>query len=131
MTNSDVIANFINHKKGQTPLRNIINGYHVYKGRTLASDGKSLYNYDTLMAYHSDDGKLYINKEKYSVTTSKIQSQIRCKAKDYTEVTESEINSLKIADDCERHGTFEYIKLANSIAQAEEVKNDILAAEWQ
>ena len=131
MTNSDVIANFIDHKEGKTPLRNIINGYHMYKGRTLISDGKTLYNYDTLMAYHSDDGKLYINKEKYSVTTSKIQTQIRCKAKDYTEVTEHEINSIKIADDCERHGTFEHIKLANSIAQYEEVKNDILSAEWQ
>lgn len=131
MTNTDVIEKFINREKGQTPLRNIINGYHMYKGRTLISDGKSLYNYDTLMAYHSDDGKLYINKEKYSVTTSKIQSQIRYRAKDYTEVTEQEINSIKIADDCERHGTFEHIKLANSIAQYEEVKNDILSAEWQ
>lgn len=131
MTNSDVIQKFINHERGETPLRNIINGYHTYKGRTLASDGKSLYNYDTLMAYHSDDGKLYINKEKYSRTTSKIQSQIRYKAKDYTEVTEQEINSLKTADECERHGTFEHIKLANSIAQYEEVKNDILAAEWK
>ena len=117
MSNSDVIANFINHKEGKTPLRNIINGYYTYKGRTLRSDGKSLYNYDTLMAYHSDDGKLYINKDKYSVTTSKIQSQIRYRAKDYTEVTEHEINSIKIADDCERHGTFEHIELANSIAQ--------------
>ena len=53
MSNSDVIANFINHKEGKTPLRNIINGYYTYKGRTLASDGK-----------------LYINREKYSVTTS-------------------------------------------------------------
>lgn len=117
MTNSDVIENFINHKKGETPLRNIINGYYTYKGRTLVSDGKSLYNYDTLMAYHSNDGKIYINREKYSVTTSKIQSQIRYKAKDYIEVTEQEINSLKVADDCERHNTFEYIELANSIAQ--------------
>lgn len=117
MTNSDVIQKFINHEKGQTPLRNIIGDYCTYKGRTLASDGKSLYNYDTLMAYHSDDGKLYINKEKYSRTTSKIQSQIRNRAKDYTEVTEHEINSLKIADNCERHGIFDYIELANSIAQ--------------
>ena len=117
MTNLDVIEKFINREKGQTPLRNIINGYYVYKGRTLRSDGKSLYNYDTLMAYHSDDGKLYINKEKYSVTTSKIQSQIRYTAKDYTEVTESEINSIKTADECEKHGTFDYIELANSITQ--------------
>lgn len=117
MTNSDVIKNFINHKEGKTPLRNIINGYFMYKGRTLASDGKSLYNYSTLIAYHSDDGKLYINKEKYSVTTSKIQGQIRCKAKNYTEVTEHEINSIKTADECKKNGTFDYIELANSIAQ--------------
>ena len=117
MTNSDVIENFINHKKGETPLRNIINGYYMYKGRTLRSDGKSLYNYDTLMAYHSNDGKIYINREKYSVTTSKIQSQIRYKAKDYIEVTEQEINSLKTAEDCEKHKLFDYIELANSIAQ--------------
>ena len=117
MTNSDVIQKFINFERGQTPLRNIINGYFMYKGRTLRSDGKSLYNYDTLMAYHSDDGKLYINKEKYSVTTSKIQGQIRCKAKNYAEVTEHEINSIKTADECKKNGTFDYIELANSIAQ--------------
>lgn len=117
MRNSDVIEKFINRERGETPLRNIINGYYTYKGRTLTSDGKSLYNYDTLMAYHSDDGKLYINRDKYSVTTYKIQGQIRCKAKDYIEVTESEINGIKIADECEKHNTFGYIELANSIAQ--------------
>lgn len=117
MINSDVIKNFIDHKKGKTPLRNITNGYFTYKGRTLWSDGKSLYNYGTLMAYHSDDGKLYINKDKYSVTTSRIQGQTRCRAKDYIEVTEREINSIKTADECERHNTFDYIELANSISQ--------------
>lgn len=117
MANLDVIKNFINHKEGKTPLRNIINEYRVYRGRTLASDGKSLYNYNTLIAYHSDNGKLYINKEKYSVTTSKIQSQIRRNSKHYTEVSEREINTIKLTDDCERHNTFDYIELANSIAQ--------------
>lgn len=117
MINSDVIKNFINHKEGKTPLRNIIDEYRVYKGRTLASDGRSLYNYNTLIAYHSDNGKLYINDEKYSVTTSKIQSQIRCKSKHYTEVSEREINTIKLTDDYKRHNTFDYIELANSIAQ--------------
>ena len=117
MINSDVIKNFINHKEGKTPLRNIVNGYYSYKGRTLASDGKSLYNYNTLIAYHSDNGKLYINKEKYSATTSKIQGQIRRNAKHYIEVSEREINTIKLTDDCERHNTFNYIELANSIAQ--------------
>lgn len=117
MINSDVIKNFINHKEGKTPLRNIIDEYRVYRGRTLASDGKSLYNYNTLIAYHSDNGKLYINKEKYSATTSKIQGQIRRNAKHYIEVSEMEINTIKLTDDLDRHNTFDYIELANSIAQ--------------
>lgn len=117
MINSDVIKNFINHKEGKTPLRNINDEYRFYKGRTLASDGKSLYNYNTLIAYHSDNGKLYINRDKYSVTTSKIQGQIRCKAKNYIEVSEREINTIKLTDNYERHNTFDYIELANSIAQ--------------
>ena len=117
MTNLDVIKNFINREEGKTPLRNIIDEYRVYKGRTLASDGKSLYNYNTLIAYHSDNGKLYINREKYSATTSKIQTQIRVKAKNYTEVTEREINTIKLTDDLDRHNTFDYLELANSIAQ--------------
>lgn len=117
MTNLDVIENFINHEEGKTPLRNIINGCYGYKGRTLASDGKSLYNYNTLMAYHSDNGKLYINREKYSRTTSKIQSQIRRNAKHYIEVSEREINTIKLTDNYKRNNTFDYIELANSIAQ--------------
>lgn len=117
MVNLDVIENFINRKEGKTPLRNINDGCYGYKGRTLASDGKSLYNYNTLIAYHSDNGKLYINRDKYSKTTSKIQSQIRCNAKHYIEVSEREINTIKLADNYERHNTFDYIELANSIAQ--------------
>ena len=117
MTNLDVIKNFINREEGKTHLRNIIDEYRVYKGRTLASDGKSLYNYNTLIAYHSDNGKLYINKEKYGKTTSKIQWQIRGIAKRYTEVSEREINTIKLTDNYKRHNTFDYIELANSIAQ--------------
>lgn len=117
MINLDVIKNFINHNEGKTPLRNINDGCYGYKGRTLASDGKSLYNYNTLIAYHSDNGKLYINRDKYSSTTSKIQGQIRCQAKHYIEVSEREINTIKLADNYERHNTFNYIELANSIAQ--------------
>lgn len=117
MINLDVIKNFINHKEGKTPLRSINDGCYGYKGRTLASDGKSLYNYNTLMAYHSDNGKLYVNREKYSKTTSKIQWQIRYQAKHYTEVSEREINTIKLTDNYDRHNTFDYIELANSIAQ--------------
>ena len=117
MTNLDVIKNFINREEGKTPLRNINGGCYGYNGRTLASDGKSLYNYNTLIAYHSDNGKLYINREEYSKTTSKIQWQIRGIAKHYTEVSEREINTIKLTDNYKRHNTFDYIELANSIAQ--------------
>lgn len=117
MKNSDVIKNFISRKEGKTPLRSINDGCYGYKGRTLVSNGKSLYNYNTLIAYRSDNGKLYINREKYSKTTSKIQGQIRGIAKHYTEVSEMEINTIKLTDNYERHNTFGYIELANSIAQ--------------
>lgn len=48
----------------------------MYKGRTLTTDGITLINYSTIIAFKEND-KLYINNEKYSVTTSKIQSQLR------------------------------------------------------
>lgn len=45
-------------------------------------DGWSLVNYSTVIAYRPNgSGTVYFNKRKYSVTTSKIQNQIRSKAK--------------------------------------------------
>jgi hypothetical protein len=82
MNNLEVIKRFLEGNKGQTSLRDIPSGYYMYKGRTLTTDGQSLINYDTEIAYKKD-GKLYLNKTKYSVTTSKIQSQLSYQAKQY------------------------------------------------
>jgi len=76
MNNENVILAFLNKKAAQTPLRNIINGYYEYKGRTLQSNGLELINYATRIAYH-ENNKIYLNIKKYSSTTSHIQSKIR------------------------------------------------------
>lgn len=76
MNNENVIKAFLDGNQAKTPLRNIQNGIYSYKGRTLYTDGNNLVNYSTTMATLRD-GKVYLNTKKYSVTTSKIQSQIR------------------------------------------------------
>jgi hypothetical protein len=75
MNNETVINAFLQKKKGQTAKRQINGGYYCYEGRTLTSDGETLINYSTIIAKHIGD-KLYLNKNKYSRTTSKIQSQL-------------------------------------------------------
>ena len=76
MNNERVIKEFLNGNQAKTPLRNIQNGYYTYKGRTLYTDGNNLINYSTTIATLKD-GKLYLNINKYSSTTSHIQSKIR------------------------------------------------------
>ena len=91
MTNLQVIKAFLNKESGHTPTREIINGIYAYKDQTLKSNGLELINYSTRIAYH-EDGKLYLNVHKYSVTTSKIQSQLRAQAQNYgMDVIEYEI----------------------------------------
>lgn len=80
MTNRQVIENFINKRAGHTPKRTI-NSLYMYEGMTLRSNGLELINYQTRIAYHQDN-KLYLNINKYSVTTSKIQSLIKKIASD-------------------------------------------------
>lgn len=75
MNNEQVIKSFLYQEKAQTPKRKIQNGYYTYEGRTLISDGETLINYSTVIAKHINN-KLYLNKNKYSRTTSKIQSQL-------------------------------------------------------
>lgn len=82
MNNKDVIKAFLNGEKAQTALRNIQNGDYTYKGRTLTTDGNKLINYNTVIAFKILD-KLYINNNKYSVTTSTIQSQLNYLATSY------------------------------------------------
>ena len=76
MSNEQVIVRFLEQKKAKTALRSIGYGFYAYKGRTLETDGKELINYSTVIAYVKE-GKLYLNTQKYSQTTSKIQSQLK------------------------------------------------------
>ena len=76
MSNQTVILAFLEKKAAHTPTRNIQNGYYMYKGQTLKSNGLELINYSTRIAYH-ESNKLYLNIKKYSSTTSHIQSLIR------------------------------------------------------
>jgi len=76
MTNENVINAFLNGEKAQTPKRKINGGYYCYDGRTLASDGETLINYSTIIAKNVQN-RIYLNINKYSSTTSHIQSLIR------------------------------------------------------
>ena len=82
MSNENVIKNFLEKKQAKTPLRNIVNGYYCYKGRTLWTRENELINYNTRIAY-IEDNTLYINVKKYSSTTSHIQSKIKLLGKEY------------------------------------------------
>lgn len=88
MNNKEVLQAFLQKKEGKTGLRNIQNGYFTYKGRTLQSEFDNianeyfLINYTTKIASIKND-ILYIDKNKYSVTTSKIQHQLRFLANNY------------------------------------------------
>jgi hypothetical protein len=76
MSNENVIKTFLSGGQAKTPLRNIQNGYYSYKGRTLYTEENNLINYKTTIATLKDN-KLYLNINKYSSTTSHIQSKIR------------------------------------------------------
>ena len=81
MSNENIIKLFLNKEKGHTAIRTISNGIYQYKGQTLSSTGSKLINYSTVIAYWKDS-KLYLNTQKYSVTTTKIQNKIRQLATD-------------------------------------------------
>ena len=81
MNNEKVIVRFLERKKAKTALRNVY-GFYTYKGRTLQTDGVELVNYSTVIAYIKEN-KLYLNTQKYSRTTSKIQSQLKRLALQY------------------------------------------------
>ena len=84
MTNLEVIKKFLKKENVKTNLRYMLNGR---KGRTLQTQQEAyrfcLYNYDTIIAFILDN-TLYLNTKKYSVTTSKIQSQLKSAAQ-YTD----------------------------------------------
>lgn len=76
MNNEKVIKKFLEKEQAQTQLRDIINGYYTYKGRTLYTIDNKLVNYNTIIAY-IDNNTLYINTKKYSSTTSRIQNKLK------------------------------------------------------
>ena len=76
MNNEKVILAFLNGRAAHTPTRDINNGYYTYKGQTLKTNGLELINYSTRIAY-KEKGNIYLNVNKYSNTTSHIQSKIR------------------------------------------------------
>lgn len=80
MTNKQVIEKFLNREKAKTPKRMIPNGVYMCEGRTLESTGDELINYWTRLAYFKGR-ELHLNINKYSVTTSKIQNEIKYQAK--------------------------------------------------
>lgn len=83
MSNEAVIRAFLGRSGAHTPTRNITNGIYTYKGQTLATDGKKLVNYSTIIAKWIGDNLIELNTHKYSVTTSKIQNKIRQLATEY------------------------------------------------
>lgn len=84
MNNERVIRAFLRGEQSKTPLREIQNGYYTYKGRTLWTNGNILVNYSTNMAkLDVENNIVYVNKNKYSRTTSKIQTQIKSLANQY------------------------------------------------
>ena len=83
MSNETVIRRFLEHQKGHTATRNIMNGVYTYRGQTLATDGLKLVNYSTIIARHINNNVVEINVKKYSVTTTKIQNKLIGLAKEY------------------------------------------------
>ena len=64
MKNEDVLQAFVMGRKGKSSNGNLI------------SDGVELINYSTVIAKYQDE-KILFNTKKYSVTTSRIQNQLR------------------------------------------------------
>ena len=82
MNNEKVLIAFLEGRNAKTPTRNIAAQYHYYKGNTLTTNGTTLINYTTQIAYKIDN-KLMLNRSKYSPTTSKIQTQLARLALNY------------------------------------------------
>ena len=82
MNNELVIRNFLRGLDGKTPMRDVSGGYYTYKGRTLYTENNYLINYATRIAKR-EGNVVFLNVNKYSVTTSKIQNKIRSLSKEY------------------------------------------------
>ena len=71
--NANVIGNFLLRKKAHSPKRNFMWGGY---GSTISTDGEKLYSYSTPIAEWRGD-VVAINGEKYSMTTTMQQSDLR------------------------------------------------------
>ena len=82
LKNIEVIKKFLNNNRAESHTGN------------LRTDGTALTNYRTTIAYWHE-GYLFINRSKYSVTTSKIQTYLVREA-GYTGVVTIEVTGLGI-----------------------------------
>jgi hypothetical protein len=86
--NTDVIEDFLAGKKASSTK-------HLYIRPT--KNGLTLVNYSTVLVYKPHvENVYYMNKDKYSVTTSKIQSYIRgiLSGKNVKEMPKSELDEV-------------------------------------
>ncbi len=74
-------------------IRLFCDGMDKGKGSNLYIDENKLINYTTIIALW-DNGRLLLNNDYYSSTTSRNQNLIRRYANHYTEVTENEIYAI-------------------------------------
>jgi len=103
-SNMDVIQKFVDdsfpHNKEEAAEQGIQTWSPVWGSTNLKiskqDNGWALINYATPLMFRDDEGKLYFNTDKYSVTTSKVQNQIKgaLEGVDYEEVDEEEIKNV-------------------------------------
>jgi hypothetical protein len=77
----------------QQIINNFISGDTKGKVNNIRIEGEKLINYNTIIAVRRKNN-IILNKDKYSVTTSKIQNIIRKSAYNITEITEQEIKNI-------------------------------------
>jgi predicted nucleic acid-binding Zn-ribbon protein len=100
-SNEEVIDLFVNdnfpHDKDEASKMGIKRWMSVWGSENLKiskqNNGWALVNYNTPILFRDSEGKIYFNTDKYSVTTSKIQNQIRksLSGKEFKEVDEKTI----------------------------------------
>lgn len=87
--------------KNEMVVRNFVGGYEAVQSHTqnLYMEGNKLINYYTVIAINAGN-KIYLNKNKYSVTTSKIQNMIRRETPTnmLVELTEKELKELSLVN---------------------------------
>ncbi len=74
-------------------IKRFCDGMKSGKGSNLYIEDNKLINYTTIIAFW-DNGKLLLNSDYYSSTTSRNQNLIRKHASHYVEVTETEIYNI-------------------------------------